>query len=64
MGGGGGEKQNMGERKRDAEDKWWSAEADNTAGVGGSGESASWWDEGGGNVRSVDPDSLPSFFDE
>lgn len=63
-GGGGGEKQGRGARKRATEDKWWSAEADSTARVGGSGESASWWDEGGEGARGVEPDSLPSFFNE
>lgn len=60
-------------RKKEAEDKWWStkpeAETGATAGVGGGG--TSWWDEdsdgGSGGARDstgIEPDALPSFFDE
>lgn len=66
-------------RKKEAEDKWWSAEpdvpkGDNVAsGAGGEqvaagkGGEGSWWDEDGGEgggSKGVDADSLPSFFDD
>lgn len=65
-------------RKKTAEDKWWSAEPDTVAAGSSTGEGvvgdaagktgeASWWDEdGGGEAGSkvIEPDSLPSFFDD
>lgn len=64
-------------RKKEAEDKWWSAEPDapsdaSAAGGGqvlaGKDKEGSWWEEDGGEPgrgsKGIDADSLPSFFDD